>query len=350
MDSLTQITLGAAVGEATLGRRVGNKAPLWGAFFGTLPDLDVVINPFVSEITSLAFHRGLSHSFLVVVVAAPLLAWMVSRIHASDGADWRAWTPLVLLTLVTHIILDTLTSYGTQVFAPLSDTRAAIPSIFIIDPVYTIPLALGLLIALKWRPTATARRRSNYIGLAVSTVYLCLTLGIKSHVESVFASSLEAQGKPHTEVFTQPTPFNTILWNGMVQDEGGTWTGQYSLFDSSGQIEFEYVPKNDHLLQGHMSDPAIDVLRWFSKGYYTVSQENGTTRLHDLRFGRTDLGLRSEGRYLFTFVLKQGPDGAFVNFAHTRPPFRPDDQLLRRFVNRIAGEERSSSQAVLQID
>ena len=42
MDSLTQIVLGAAVGEATLGRKVGNKALLWGAIAGTIPDLDVV--------------------------------------------------------------------------------------------------------------------------------------------------------------------------------------------------------------------------------------------------------------------------------------------------------------------
>ncbi|NBW94975.1 MAG: metal-dependent hydrolase, partial [Bacteroidetes bacterium] len=42
MDSLTQIALGAAVGEATVGRKAGKKGALWGAALGTLPDLDVV--------------------------------------------------------------------------------------------------------------------------------------------------------------------------------------------------------------------------------------------------------------------------------------------------------------------
>lgn len=340
VDSLTQITLGAAVGEATLGRRVGNKAPLWGAFFGTLPDLDVVINPFVSEVTALAFHRGLSHSFFIVIAAAPLFAWLLARLHddeTPEAATWRDWTPLVLLTLITHIILDTLTSYGTQVFAPFSDLRAAVPSIFIIDPVYTLPLAAGLLIALRRSPTDAARRRANYIGLGLSTAYLVLTLGIKAHVESVFEASLEAQGKPHTEVFTQPTPFNVVLWNGMVQDEHGTWTGQYSLFDANPHIELDYVPKNDNLLAGHRDDRAVEVLLWFSKGYYTVSQSGDTLRFHDLRFGRTDLGLGGGGRYLFTFVMSPGPGDRFTDFRQTRPPFRPDRALLQRFVDRIAG-------------
>ncbi len=345
MDSLTQITLGAAVGEATMGRKVGYKAPLWGAVFGTLPDLDVLANPFISEVTSLALHRGLSHSLIVALMAAPLLAWGISRIHSSTTTPsgkpvtWRDWTPLVLLALVTHIILDALTSYGTQVFQPLSDYRLSVPSIFIIDPVYTVPLAAGLLIGFRWNRTAPQRRRANYLGLAISTFYLCVTLGIKAHVESVFSASLEAQGKPHTEVFTQTTPFNAILWSGMVQDEDGTWTGQYSLLDSDTDIEFQFIPRNKSLLDGHLDDPAIDVLEWFSKGYYTVSESGGQLRFHDLRFGRTDLGLRNDGRYLFTFNLERGPNGQFVDFRQTRPAFSPDRQLLRRFVNRIQGNQ-----------
>lgn len=327
-----------------MGRKVGYKAPLWGAFFGTLPDLDVLANPFVSEVTSLALHRGLSHSFIIALVTAPILAWGISRIHSTattpkgTAITWRDWTPLVLLALVTHILLDSLTSYGTQVFQPLSDYRLSVPSIFIIDPVYTVPLAAGLLIGFRWKHTASQRRRSNYIGLAISTLYLCVTLGIKAHVESVFSASLEAQGKPHTNVFTQTTPFNVILWSGMVQDEGGTWTGQYSLLDPDTRIEFQFIPKNSSLLDGHLDDPAIEVLEWFSKGYYTVSTSNDQVRFHDLRFGRTDLGLRNDGRYLFTFYLERDADGQFVNFRQTRPAFSPDRQLLQRFVDRIQGD------------
>ena len=69
MDSLTQIVLGAAVGEAVLGRKVGNKAMLWGAIAGTIPDLDVFIKLFADPITSTELHRGISHSLFFSMLA-----------------------------------------------------------------------------------------------------------------------------------------------------------------------------------------------------------------------------------------------------------------------------------------
>ena len=62
MDSISQLTLGAAVGEVVLGRKVGNKAILWGAIGGTIPDLDVLSAAFMDTIDQLIIHRGFSHS------------------------------------------------------------------------------------------------------------------------------------------------------------------------------------------------------------------------------------------------------------------------------------------------
>ena len=64
MDSLTQIALGAAVGEAVLGKKVGNKAVLWGAVAGTIPDLDVIPGSFMDTVARLEHNR-----FLIKVVA-----------------------------------------------------------------------------------------------------------------------------------------------------------------------------------------------------------------------------------------------------------------------------------------
>ena len=72
MDSLTQIVLGAACGEAVLGKKIGNRALLFGAMGGTLPDLDVFVGRwlYTNEIQIMAFHRGFMHSFLFSVLAA----------------------------------------------------------------------------------------------------------------------------------------------------------------------------------------------------------------------------------------------------------------------------------------
>lgn len=84
MDSLTQIVLGAAVGEAALGRRVGNRALLWGGIAGTLPDLDVLANAVTDPVSALAYHRAFTHSISFAVLAAPIIGLAVHRLYGGQ--------------------------------------------------------------------------------------------------------------------------------------------------------------------------------------------------------------------------------------------------------------------------
>ena len=79
MDSLTQITLGAACGELVLGKKIGNRAMLWGAIGGTIPDLDVLANFFMSEMGALAFHRGITHSFFFAFTTPFIFGWLTYK-------------------------------------------------------------------------------------------------------------------------------------------------------------------------------------------------------------------------------------------------------------------------------
>ena len=73
MDSLTQLTFGAACGEAILGQKVGRKALVWGAVLGTLPDLDVFI-PLGGPVNDFVYHRGFSHSLTLLALLSPIMA------------------------------------------------------------------------------------------------------------------------------------------------------------------------------------------------------------------------------------------------------------------------------------
>ena len=84
MDSLTQITLGAAVGEVVLGKKIGNRAIMWGAVAGTIPDLDVIANFFLDDMGALAFHRGFTHSIAFAVIMPWLIGWLVWRLYESE--------------------------------------------------------------------------------------------------------------------------------------------------------------------------------------------------------------------------------------------------------------------------
>lgn len=343
MDSVTQITLGAAVGEATAGQNAGNKAPLWGAFFGLLPDLDVLGNVFLTEAQTLTFHRSLTHSFLFIVVVTLAAGYGLRRLHP-NSTSVRRWVGLVATVLLTHVGLDCLTTYGTQVFWPFSHYPVIYGTIFIIDPLYTVPLAAGLLISFRWSPSARARRWANSAGLALSSAYLLLTVVNKQIVNQVFASALTQDAPGYERVFTAPTPFNNVLWQGIAESEDGYYIGLYSLLDPDNTIDFRYVPKRHDLLGDALDHPIVQRLRRFSRGYFVVRKgADDTLLIHDLRFGRNDVGLTSSGEFLFTYRLLTTSDGTIVDMRHEEAPLPVNGPLLRRFKARILGHPEPES-------
>ena len=83
MDSLTQIVLGASVAEASLGKKIGNKAIVLGAIAGTIPDLDIVLRFFVDDLSAIEMHRGFSHSLLFPFLAAPILGYLLKKLYSN---------------------------------------------------------------------------------------------------------------------------------------------------------------------------------------------------------------------------------------------------------------------------
>lgn len=292
MDSLTQLTLGAAIGTAVLGHKVGYRAALWGAVCGTLPDLDVLI-PFDDPVAEFTYHRSFSHSLFILTALTPLLVWLILKIHPQTTALRRHWLLLVWLALITHPLLDSLTVYGTQIFWPLSDTPVSIGSIFIIDPFYTVPLLLGLLVAL-----ISQHWQWNYWTLALTTAYLGWGLIAQQWVTEQGRQSLARQNIEYQQILATAGPFNSLLWRIVVKDDDEYHEGFYSLLDQRPQIRFTTYPSEEGLLQNLSEHWPVQRLRWFSKGFYKVSEQSGQVVISDLRMGL-------EPDYVFAFVVAE---------------------------------------------
>ncbi|SDK89701.1 inner membrane protein [Salinimicrobium catena] len=309
MDSLTQIVLGAAVGEAVLGRKVGNKAMLYGAIAGTIPDLDAFAGNFTDTITAIEIHRGFSHSIIFSVLAAPVFGYLISKIERKSGVGWKDWSWLMFWGLFTHPVLDSFTTWGTQLFWPL-DIRLAFKNIFVIDPLYTIPFLVFLILAMRRKRTDPKRKKYNKLGLLISSGYLVLTLIFKGIAYNNFKHSLERQGIFYERMDTRPTPFNTILWTANVEAEDAYLIGYYSFFDNDGLIRFKAVPKNHHYLGMHKNDKNVQRLIKISKGWYTISETDGDLYFNDLRFGKLN---PSDPDSDFVFSYKLVPEnGTFT--------------------------------------
>ncbi|WP_225035699.1 metal-dependent hydrolase [Winogradskyella sp. SM1960] len=331
MDSLTQIVLGAAVGEAVLGKKVGNKAILYGAIAGTIPDLDIFASHFTDTVSALAIHRGFTHSIVFSVLFAPVLGWLVSRYETYK--DYKGWAWLFFWALITHPILDAHTTWGTQLFWPI-DLRLAFKTIFVIDPLYTFPFLVFLILTMFQKRTSKKRRLYNGIGLTLSTAYLALTFILKDAALTQFKSALHTQNISYNQIDTRPSPLNTILWNANVDTKNAYLLGEYSFFDTK-VISFQSYPKNHELLGNLIQNEKVKRMIAISEGWFTISKIDDKLYYNDLRFGLLNLEPQSES-FVFKYLIDVDASGN-VNFIEQERTQRDGKKLMSALWERLKG-------------
>lgn len=282
MDSLSQAALGAAVAVAVMHRRTAAwKAAAWGAVGGTLPDLDALVD-HGDPILNMVLHRAETHALFWISLFSLPFGWVVSRLQG-QGDLWRRWWLALWLVLITHPLLDTMTVYGTQLLLPFSSQPLAVGSIFIIDPLYTLPLLVGVVLALTWRHRGL---QANTWGLVLSTAYLGWSALAQQQVQTVAAAALQAQGIAAERVLITPSAFNTVLWRVVAVGGGAYHEGFYSFFDDGRAIDFRRVDRGDTLLADVRHVEGVQRIRDFSKGFYALQDDAGLIRISDLRMGQ----------------------------------------------------------------
>ncbi len=299
MDSLSQLALGAAVGVAVMGRRTPVwKAALWGGIAGTLPDLDAFID-HGDALRNMTFHRAESHSLLYLTLLSPLFAALAARVH-NEMPLFRHWWLALWLALFTHPLLDWMTVYGTQLAIPFTHTPFGVGSIFIIDPLYTLPLLTGVIAALRLR--SARGLRWNQLGLGCSCLYLAWTAAAQWQVERLAGRSLATDGVAYQQLLATPTAFNTVLWRIVAMTDTGYIEGFYSLADESKHIRFAAHSTNGDLYHDLRGNWNVERFAWFTRGYYQLQQNGNRAVMTDLRMGQ-------EPDYAFSFVVAEHGSG-----------------------------------------
>ncbi|MGF1677744.1 MAG: metal-dependent hydrolase [Candidatus Methylacidiphilales bacterium] len=283
MDSITQAALGAAVAQAGWGRTLGRNAMLWGLLWGTFPDLDILTFPWLDDSERLGWHRGLSHSLLMMLVLSPVLAEIMHRLYREKcpraGSTWT-----VFWILFTHVLIDCFTVYGTQIFEPFSNERVGFNNLFIIDPLFTLPL-LGGLAGAWYGKDEHIRRKANFWGLVFASLYVGWSFFAKDVANRHFRSEMVQRGITVDRLMTHPAPFNTIQWRLLAEDEKGYWIAYHSLLRRSQPVTFRYVAREEERLDNMKQHQAVRRLIWFSQGYFNVREVDEVLIFSDLRFG-----------------------------------------------------------------
>ncbi len=191
-------------------------------------------------------------------------------------------------------LLDLMTVYGTQLGLPLTDHPYAVGSIYIVDPLYTLPMLICLAVAL-WRRGEQGLRWSR-LGLAISTLYLAWSMVIQGVASWQIKQSLAAQAIPADKILVTPTAFNTLVWRSVIITPERYGEAYWSLLSPGRSLKVNWRPRHPELFEQLKGDWYAERVAWFSHGFYAMGESNGQITISDLRMGEG-------GHYTFTFNL-----------------------------------------------
>lgn len=311
MDSVSQFVLGSTVATVLLGPKLGFRAVLLGGAVATLPDLDSFL-PFDDALNSVTYHRGFSHSLFVQTAVSPVIAAFATFIFKKRQIPYLKMLLTVWLCLITHSLLDSLTTYGTQIFWPLDvGSPVAFPSVFIIDPIYTLTLLIGVIgFLFLIRKRQAQAMRLVQVCLAASTFYLCLGMGGHLYVKSKAAQHPQLAGK---RIHVQPTPFNILYWQILAVDDTNYYAGATSVLRGCKEIDLKTYPRLT--LPTELTSPevpkSVKRFEWFTNGFFTYQNSKQGLKISDLRIGFAPF-------YPFSYVFGKVTSSGFISFPPTR--------------------------------
>lgn len=277
MDLVTQGLLGATVGYAASSKNISSKqALIYGAFFGALPDIDIIFKFFSSSpLAELFYHRGITHS----IFFAPFLAFFIAIwMQVKKKGTFKDWFTFVFWVVLTHPLLDLFTTYGTQLLQPISNHRFSLNAVSIIDPLYSVPLILSILFIIYCRNVLFSRI-FNAVTLFLTTAYLLLGVAQYEYARHrVLKESKENHWCGHFEVFTGL--FSIFERRAVFYEGDHVHVAHFSNL-SNEKIKWVTFKQNEL----NITSDDINTFKWFSNGHMLIQQLEKGYLLRDLRFG-----------------------------------------------------------------
>ena len=332
MDSVTQLALGASVAAVCVPAKDRRRALVVGTALGTLPDLDVIID-YGNAVANFTLHRGFSHSLVILIPFAVSLWLILRRYYKPVREAPKPWFWAVMLALITHPLLDAHTAYGTQLFWPLAVTPTMWSTLFIIDPLYTLPLLVAVIVVLL-APIRGFAKTALKTGLIVSCLYLSWSWVAKLLVVSAVAERFDTT-REELKFFTTPTPFNTLMWRIVVMGTDSYQEGYYH-FLRSHSMSFNSFDRGQSLFERTKHIPDVQKLEWFADGFNRADVIEEQLVITDLRMG-------FESHYVFQHPVAEIQSDQWQAVISPRLPSSLGSDDLSIFWDKFTGNEHPTA-------
>jgi len=285
MDPLTQGALGAALPQATRNKTHVGIAGALGFLAGMAADLDILIRSETDPLLFLDYHRQFTHALIFIPVGGMLCAL---ALHWIVGRRWQLTYPRAFLFCslgyAMHALLDSATSYGTMLFWPFSDERYSWSIVSIVDPLFTLPIVVLVVLAGLRRKPALAR-----IALAWAAIYL--VTGVLQHQSALAMGREIAASRGHTPIRLEVKPSfaNILVWKTIYETQDRFYVDAVRAGPLPRVFAGVSLPKLEYDRDLPWLDPAsqqaqdIERFRWFSDGFVAKDPRH-PKRIIDVRY------------------------------------------------------------------
>jgi inner membrane protein len=308
MDPVSQGVLGAAAAQ-TLSNRLGTRlstertekrtenrvkpnisetnrlllAALVGGFAAMAPDADVLIYSTTDPLLFLEYHRQFTHSLAFIPIGAAICS-LLALVFTRSILSLRQTYLLCLAGYATHALLDACTSYGTMLFWPFSDARISWNNVSVIDPLFTLPALVAVILSVLKRRTLFA-----WIGLAWMLAYLLLGVIQRDRALDAGAQLAQQRGHVPSRLEVKPSFANLLLWKLVYEHKGYYYIDAIRVGVKVINITGERAAKLDlsthfsWLAPGSQQARDIERFRWFSDDFLAIDQYE-TNGIVDVRY------------------------------------------------------------------
>lgn len=336
-----------------MGKRLGRQALAWGALSGVMPELDVLLHPFLDTARKLAWHRGPSHSLPVIALGSYLISQGLVKLWKRDKVTRAEAAGFVFAVWSGHVLADCLTVEGAAVLWPFSARSVSFNQVFHSDVLITLPL----LVAVAWvaflpehkqkpsrgkkLPPLPQRRRIFYRGLAVSGAYVLLAGGMKFAVAAGFEADLARRGVKFERRMEAPMPYNIVLWRSVVDRGDEFWVGYRSVFEfHRTPVRWTVYAKGHEALAGVADMRETRTLMRFTDGWCLVRPHAKGAWFGDLRHPEARIwGVKKDAvdsRLAGSWVVDSTSGGDRLRPSSIRA--ETTEGFLPRMLARIAGK------------
>ena len=282
MDPLSQGVLGASAAQSASHRHHTGRAALIGLLAGMAPDADVFIRSAEDPLLALEFHRQFTHALVFIPFGALLVALLLHSLVARRAFGFGTTYLFCFVGYATHGLLDACTTYGTQLLWPFSTMRVAWNNVSVIDPLFTLPILVLVLVS-YWRKSPTLAR----CALVWAVAYLLLGVVQRDRAVALGHEIAAARGHQVVRLEAKPTFGNLVVWKIVYETENKFFVDAVRMGINRRHYEGTSIDKLNLARDFPWLDPAsqqakdIERFRWFSNHYLAIADDHS---IIDIRY------------------------------------------------------------------